>query len=236
MDYIATFLEGVLTFVSPCLLPMLPLYLAYFAGSSGESLEGGAVPVTGGSRPTSTVVVNVLGFIGGFTLVFVALGALAGGLGGVLVRHAPWINVACGLIVIVFGLNFAGVVRIPFLEGTHRLSAKAALVSFPSAILFGIVFSLGWTPCVGAYLGSALALASTQGSVMQGVTLLLAYSAGLGVAFLISALAIDRLSGAFSFIKKNYRIVNRVCGAFLVVMGVLMITGRLTALMSFLNF
>lgn len=143
---------------------------------------------------------------------------------------------ACGLIVIVFGLNFAGVVRIPFLEGTHRLSAKAALVSFPSAILFGIVFSLGWTPCVGAYLGSALALASTQGSVMQGVTLLLAYSAGLGVAFLISALAIDRLSGAFSFIKKNYRIVNRVCGAFLVVMGVLMITGRLTALMSFLNF
>ncbi|AJC12567.1 cytochrome C biogenesis protein ResB [Berryella intestinalis] len=235
MDYIATFLEGILTFVSPCLLPMLPLYLAYFAGSSAESSETGSAASSGASRATKTTVVNALGFILGFTLVFVALGALAGGLGGVLIRHATWVNVICGLIVILFGLNFAGVIRIPFLEGTHRLSTKVTLVSFPSAILFGIVFSLGWTPCVGAYLGSALALASTQGSVMQGITLLLAYSAGLGVPFLISALAIDKLSGAFSFIKRNYRIINLVCGVFLIVMGVLMITGQLTALMSILN-
>lgn len=230
MALLITFLEGVVTFISPCLLPMLPLYLGYFAGSSSTAGQRGA---TDGQRLRTTFV-NALGFICGFTLVFILLGALAGTFGALLAAHRTAFNVICGAIVCIFGLNFAGAIHIPLLDRTLKPTTTVRPEGFFSAMLFGIVFSIGWTPCVGAYLGSALLLASTQGSTLPGVALLLAYSAGLGIPFLISALAIDRLSGAFDAIKRHYREVNIVCGGLLVVIGVLMMTGLLGSLLGML--
>ena len=144
MDYLVTFLEGVVTFVSPCLLPMLPLYLAYFAGETGTAMAEG----DDDGRRTRRTLVSVTGFVVGFTLVFVALGALAGALGGFLVKHAAVVNAVCGVIIILFGLHFAGLLRIPLLDKTLRPNSEVRPTSFFSALLFGVVFAVGWTPCV----------------------------------------------------------------------------------------
>ena len=223
MDYLATFLEGIVTFVSPCLLPMIPLYVAYFAGDANAAVGEG---VSAAARNRRTLV-RVLGFVLGFTLVFIALGALAGTFGRLLSQYGTALNIVCGIVVIVFGLQFAGIVHIPFLEKTFKPQSDVRPQTFVAAVLFGIVFSIGWTPCVGVFLGSALALAAAQASALKGVLLLLCYSLGLAIPFAISAIAIDKVAGAFNFIKKNYKIINLVCGLLLVVMGVLLATGTM---------
>jgi len=222
MEYAVSFLEGMVTFISPCLLPMLPIYLVYFAGN-------------GAGKKTGRTVLNSAGFVLGFTVVFVALGAFAATLGSLVSEHRTVVNIVAGAIVVVFGLNFTGVINIGFLNGTHRLENSVRPMGFFSAALFGMVFAVGWTPCVGAFLGSALLLASQQGSVIKGVLLLLAYSLGLGVPFILSALLIGRLEGAFDFIKKNYKVINIVCGVLLIAVGVLMMTGLLGGLLSSLS-
>lgn len=228
MDYLATFLEGVITFVSPCLLPMLPLFIAYFAGGSGtEAAREGA--------GAAGFAVRIGGFVLGFTIVFVALGATAGALGGLLSRYASVVNVVCGAIVVVFGLYYAGVFKSALLDRTLKPDLDIRPRTFSSSVLFGIVFAVGWTPCVGVFLGSALALAAVSSSMLKGVALLLCYSAGLAVPFVISALAIDRLVGAFDFIKQHYRVLNIVCGVLLVIMGILMMTGQLEAVLRMVS-
>lgn len=219
MQYFISFLEGIITFVSPCLLPMLPIYISYFAGDS--------------ERDTKRVVKNALGFILGFTLVFVLLGALAGSLGTLLQEYSAVVNLVTGLIVIFFGLNFLGVFRVNLFRGTKLGTVEH--LGFFSSLLFGVVFSVGWTPCVGAFLGSALLLATSQGNVLQGVVMLLLYSLGLGVPFFISAVLIDRLKGAFSFIKRHYWVINLVSGGFLVAIGVLMATGLFGKFLALLS-
>lgn len=143
-------------------------------------------------------------------------------------------NLISGLVVIVFGLNFLGVFRLNLFRGGGA-SMNTRELGFFSAVLFGMIFSLGWTPCVGAFLGSALMLASQQGSTLTGTLMLLAYSLGLGVPFLLSAVLIDRLKAAFDWIKHNYQRINAVCGAFLVAVGVLMATGLLERLLGLLS-
>ena len=220
MQYLISFLEGIITFISPCLLPMLPIYVSYFAG--------------GGERSTRKTLTNALGFILGFTVVFVAMGALAGTVGSFLKSHQTAVNIVMGLIVVFFGLNFLGVFHINLFHGSKRLHHTEEM-GFLSAMVFGLIFSLGWTPCVGAFLGSALALASQQGHVLMGMSLLLVYSLGLGVPFLVSALLIDKLKSTFDWVKRHYKIINAVSGGFLILVGILMATGtlgRLLALMS----
>ena len=219
MQYVVSFLEGIITFISPCLLPMLPIYISYFAG--------------GGARSTRKTVSGALGFVLGFTIVFVALGALAGTLGGLLSRYQTAVNIISGLIVIVFGLNFLGVLRLNLFRGTHGGAVKTP--GFFSALVFGIVFSIGWTPCVGAFLGAALMLASQQGQALVGMGMLLSYSLGLGVPFLLSAVLIDKLKSTFDWIKRNYRIINLVSGSLLVVIGILMATGLMGRFLSLLS-
>ena len=219
MQYFISLLEGIVTFISPCLLPMLPIYISYFAGGSESN--------------NKRVVQNALGFILGFTVVFVLLGALAGSFGRLLKEYHTVVNIITGLIVLFFGLHFLGVFKLPLFKGTK--AAKTDNLGFFSSILFGIVFSIGWTPCVGAFLGSALMLATSQGNVAEGVVMLLFYSLGLGIPFFLSALLIDRLKGAFSFIKKHYRIINIVSGVFLVIIGVLMATGLLGRFLTLLS-
>lgn len=222
MTYILSFLEGIITFISPCLLPMLPVYILYFTGGSAEE---------GKSRKT---LINALGFVLGFTLVFVSLGAFMAGLGSLLQRYHIVVNLITGAVVVVFGLNFMGVLNIRFLNGTHKIRREVKDLGFFSAVLFGIIFSIGWTPCVGTFLGSALLMASQQGSVLQGILMLLLYSLGLGIPFLVSALLIDKLKGTFQFIKMHYQTINRICGGLLVFVGIFMMTGLMSRLLGML--
>ena len=220
MQYLISFLEGIITFISPCLLPMLPIYISYFAG--------------GGERSVRRTLVNASGFVLGFTAVFVAMGALAGTLGSLLTRYQTAVNLVSGLIVILFGLEYMGLLKLNLFRGMGR-SLKTGEMGFFSAFVFGLVFSIGWTPCVGAFLGSALMLASQQGHVLEGMGMLLCYSVGLGIPFLFSAVLIDRLKTAFQWIKTHYDIINKVCGAALVLVGIAMATGMLGKLLALLN-
>ncbi|MBQ7305411.1 MAG: sulfite exporter TauE/SafE family protein [Clostridia bacterium] len=220
MQYFISFLEGIITFISPCLLPMIPIYVSYFAG--------------GGQRDWRRSLKCALGFVLGFTVVFMLLGALAGTLGSFLTRYQTAVNLVMGLIVIFFGLHFLGIIKVNLFRGSQR-QVDTSNLGFVSSMVFGMVFSIGWTPCVGAFLGSALALASQQGSVVVGVVMLLCYSLGLGIPFIISALLIDRLKGAFNAIKRHYDVINKVCGALLIVIGVAMATGLLGKLLALLS-
>ena len=220
MQYVISFLEGIITFISPCLLPMLPIYISYFAG--------------GGERTAKKTFSGALGFVLGFTVLFVAMGALAGTLGSFLTRYQTAVNILSGAVVILFGLNFLGVLNINLFQGM-RGGVDTKDMSFFSAVLFGIVFSVGWTPCVGAFLGSALMLASQQGSTMVGMGMLLCYSLGLGVPFLMSAVLIDQMKTAFDFIKRNYDTVNRICGGFLILIGIAMMTGLMGRVLALLS-
>lgn len=220
MQYFIAFLEGIITFISPCLLPMLPIYVSYFAGGS--------------ERSTGKTLKNAFGFVTGFTVLFVAMGALAGTLGSFLTRYQTVVNIITGLIVIFFGLNFLGVFKLNLFKGMKN-SVDVKNLGFFSSMLFGMVFSVGWTPCVGAFLGSALMLASQQGKVLTGVIMLLVYSLGLGIPFIVSALLIDKLKSAFDFIKRNYKIINIVSGTLLVIVGILMMTGLMSRLVAVLT-
>jgi len=213
--YIILFLEGIITFISPCLLPLLPVYVSYYAG--GEAKKG-------------KVLKNSLGFVLGFTVVFVALGAFAGAIGSFFLAHGRIVNLVTGGIVILIGLNFLGVVDLPIFRGRKGLQLAGAggkVLTFPGAVAFGVVFSVAWMPCVSTFLGAALVRASQQGSVIEGMTMLFIFSMGLGLPFIICSLLIDQLKGAFAFIKRNYRFINILAGGLLVVMGILMMMGRL---------
>ena len=220
MQYLLLFLEGIITFISPCLLPMLPVYISYFAANETESRK---------------TLVNSIGFVVGFTIVFTALGAFAGTIGRALMEYSLIFNIVTGAIVIVFGLNFIGLIKIGFLNRTRGMNADVQSLGFFSSILFGLVFSISWTPCVGAFLGAALMKAAFTGSLLQGILMLLIYSLGLGVPFVISAVLIERLKGAFDYVKKHYRIITLVSGLFLIAIGILMATGMMGRFLSLLS-
>ena len=220
MQYLISFLEGIITFISPCLLPMLPIYISYFAG--------------GEERTTAKTLKGAVGFVTGFTIVFVMLGALAGTAGSFLREYQTAVNIISGLIVIIFGLNFLGVFKLNIFKGNQR-SVKTDNMGFFSAMLFGIIFSVGWTPCVGVFLGSALMLASQQGHIAEGMLMLLSYSLGLGIPFILSAVLIDYLKSAFNWIKRNCKIINLISGSLLVIIGIMMATGTLGQLLNLLS-
>lgn len=220
MQYFISFLEGIITFISPCLLPMLPIYISYFAG--------------GGQRSDKKTLTNAMGFVLGFTIVFIMMGALAGSMGAFLRQYQTAVNVVSGLIVILFGLNYLGIIKFNVFKGAKG-SPNTKDLGFVSSFAFGVVFSVGWTPCVGAFLGSALMLASQQGHVLEGMLMLLAYSAGLGIPFVLSAVLIDKLKNAFNWIKANYKVINTVCGILLIIIGLSMATGTMGKLLAVLS-
>lgn len=271
MQYLLTFLEGLASFISPCLLPMIPLYLSYFVGSDDEEENAQTnetadenvvatadenvvatadenvvatadeneekvaenVVATADVQPKKAeqvkkrkingkVIVRALSFVLGFTLMFVFFGGLVGLVGGFLTKYKTVVNIVAGIIVIIFGLSYVGLFNLPFFKGLKK--ARKADTVF-SAFLFGIVFSVGVGPCTGAFLGSALALASTSGTVVKGVLLLLCYSLGLGIPFVLTALLTDKLKRLFTFIKKHYKVIKIVSGSLLIVMGILLAAG-----------
>ena len=212
MEYVITFLEGVVSFISPCMLPLLPLYVSYFA--AGEK------------RGT---LLRAACFVAGFTVVFTVLGVFAGTVGAALARYRQILNVVCGVIVALLGLGYLEVIPLPMFKG---MAAGRKMESAAAAFVFGVVYSVSLTPGVGAFLGSALMLASTAGGAVKGGALLVVYSLGLGVPFLLSAALLQQLKGAFDWVKAHYRIINTVCGVGLMVLGVLMATGLLHRLLT----
>ncbi len=214
MEYVLTFVEGIISFISPCMLPMLPIYVSYFAGNRGEK---------------HNVLVKALCFVLGFTLVFTLLGVFAGAVGAFLARFAVIQNVVCGLIVVLFGLSYLEIIPLAFLKGMRKTSE---ITNALSAFVFGMIYSVSLTPCVGAFLGSALMQAASTGGAFKGAVLLLFYSLGLGIPFVMSAILLDSLSGVFGFIKKHYKIINTVCGIFLIIVGVCMALGVMNKLLS----
>lgn len=214
MQFLITFLEGVISFLSPCMLPMLPVYLSYFAGNADKRHHG---------------LLRASAFVLGFTVVFSLLGLFAGTLSAFLSEYRTAVNIVSGLIVIAFGLSYLEVFRLPFFKGIQK---QHEVNNVFSAFVFGVIYSVSLTPCVGAFLGSALMMASASGTALQGVLLLVTYSLGLGVPFLLSAVLLDTLSGAFQFIKKHYRIVNLVSGLFLILTGICIAMGWMNRLMA----
>ena len=220
MKYFMLFLEGIITFISPCLLPMLPIYISYFSGGKEKSIIRTAF--------------NAFGFVFGFSIMFVLMGVLAGTLGSFLNQYRVAVNIVTGGIVVLFGLSYMGLFELKFLRGINMPIKTEGLSCF-SSVVFGVIFSIGWTPCVGIHLGTALSLAANEGNMVTSAVMLLAYSIGLGIPFIISALLIDRLKKVFNFIKKNYSVVTFVCGAFLIIVGILMMTGLIDRFLGLLN-
>ena len=219
MYYLITFLEGLISFLSPCFLPMLPVYLAYFAGDAQEDAGDGRTLLHAGL------------FVLGFSAVFILLGVGAGTIGALLSRHQTVLNILCGALVVLFGLSYLEILPLPVFRGASTFDRGVSAVN---SLLFGMIFSISLTPCVGAFLGSALALASAQASAAQGALLLFVYSLGMGLPLLLSALLISRLKGAFNIIKQHYTVLNRIAGGFLIVTGILMMCGLLDKLLRLL--
>lgn len=219
-SYILTFIEGILTFISPCILPMLPVYFLYLAGTAEGDTK---------IRPLSKsrLVINSAGFVIGFTLVFVLLGASVTSLGQFLSGHRDLLRKISGITMMLFGLYFMGILKLRFLNIERRFEFKLDKLQFPGSILFGMVFGLGWTPCLGVFLGSALVLASNSESVLQGILLLLIYSAGLGLPFILSSILFDRARDVFKKIQAHTRTINIISGLLLIAAGVLVFTDSL---------
>ncbi len=214
MQYIITFLEGFISFISPCMLPMLPVYISYFAGGKDEKHK---------------TIFKALAFVLGFTVVFTSMGLFAGSLGAFLRQYQTAVNIISGLTVIVFGLSYLEIIKLPFFRGVNKTQRISGVFS---AFMFGLVYSTSLTPCVGAFLGSALMLASSTGGVIKGTLLLLTYSLGLGIPFVFSATFIYRFKGTFDFIKNHYKEINLISGIFLILIGFLMMSGLLNSLLS----
>lgn len=207
MEYLITFLEGIASFISPCILPMLPIYVAYFAG--------------GNAKDERKVLKNSLGFVLGFTVIFVLLGIFAGTLGSFIQKYKLIINIVMGIIVIIFGLNYLGILKIKILNRKNNIEQDKSNLNFLSSILFGIIFAICWSPCVGVYLSSALMLSASYGSVLKGAILLLIFSLGIGLPLVISAVLIKKLENTFLAIKKHYNLINKISGIFLILIGIL---------------
>ena len=214
MRYLITFLEGLISFLSPCMLPMLPVFLSYFAPGGEDSHP--ALP-------------RAAAFVLGFTAVFCALGVFAGSVGMWLSHYRQTVNIVCGAVVILLGMGYMNVIPLPFFKGMQTARPVTGLFS---AFVFGMIYSVSLTPCVGAFLGSALMLASSGGTALLGFSLLLTYSLGLGIPFLLSAVLLEQLRGLFDSVKAHYRVINLVSGLFLTAIGAAMCLGWLDKLLA----
>jgi cytochrome c-type biogenesis protein len=238
---LAAFGAGVLSFISPCVLPLIPGYLSYISGQSLDEMRGTAVPLAAGvavTAPPATrrrVLLSSLAFIVGFSLVFVSLGASASAIGQFMMSRLTLLSRIAGAIIIIFGLHTMGVLRIEWLYQEKRVQTTRRPAGVFGAGLVGIAFAFGWTPCIGPILAGILAVAAAQDTVGHGVRLLGAYSLGLGVPFFAAAVAINRFFDAFARIRKHYHKVELVSGALLVAIGVLIFTNRFTVIAQWLT-
>jgi cytochrome c-type biogenesis protein len=217
-NVVVAFGAGMLSFLSPCVLPLVPGYLSLMSGLSAAELE----------TERARLLRATLLFVAGFTVVFVALGASASAVGQSLQDHQRGLNQAAGVVVIVMGVVLAGVVSPTMLMRERRFHVSPSALGVFAPPVMGMAFAFGWTPCIGLVLGPILTLAATEGTVVRGIVLLTAYSLGLGVPFVLSGLALARLTGAFGWVKRHFRIINAVAGALLVGFGLLLLTDNVS--------
>lgn len=233
--FLAAFVAGLLSFVSPCVLPLIPGYLSYISGLTLDEMEGtGASTIDRGQARRRVVVASIF-FILGFSAVFISFGAAASAFGAFLLDWRRVIGKVAGAIVILFGLHMMGVLRIGWLYSEKRVQVEKKPTSVFGAFFVGLAFAFGWTPCIGPILGGILAIASVQDTVGQGVRLLAIYSLGLGVPFLLTALAINQFFRAFAKIRRHYHAIEVGSGLLLCAIGLLIFTDRFTIIARWLS-
>jgi cytochrome c-type biogenesis protein len=225
------FISGILSFVSPCVLPIIPSYLTYITGVSFKELT----ETHSRSKLRWITVSHSFLFILGFSMVFVLMGASASYLGQLVVQYQVWLMRGGGVLIILLGLHFIGVFNIPFLQMEKRVELKKKPLGYFGSFLVGVVFAAGWTPCVGPILSTILIYASTQKSFSTGVFLLAIYSLGLGVPFLLASIAFNSFLSALEKLRRYMRVVTIVSGLFLITIGILFITDLFARLNAFFN-
>jgi cytochrome c-type biogenesis protein len=219
------FAAGVLSFLSPCVLPLIPSYVGFLTGMTAEELQ----------VRRGTALLHALWFVGGFSLIFIALGASASALGVVLLASQHWIARIGGVLVILFGLYLLGVLRPAFLMRERRVHLARKPLGYLGSSVAGAAFGAAWTPCIGPILGAILTLAATRASVWQGTGLLAVYSLGLAVPFLVTAFALDRFLVWFQRFRRYIVWVERVSGVLLIALGLLLVTDRFTLIAGWLQ-
>jgi cytochrome c-type biogenesis protein len=233
---LAAFGAGLLSFVSPCVLPLIPGYLSYVSGLSLDEMRGtGTAANLDRADTRRRVLVASLAFILGFSLVFISLGATATTIGQFLLQRLPLFGRIAGVVIIIFGLHTMGVLRIEWLYQEKRVQSQRKPAGFLGAMLVGIAFAFGWTPCIGPILAGIFAIAASSDTVGEGVRLLATYSLGLAVPFFATALAINRFFGAMAKIRRHYHKIELVSGALLVAIGLLIFTNKFTVLAQLLQ-
>ena len=224
-SFAIAFIAGLLSFLSPCVLPLIPSYVGFLTGLTLEELE----------VRRGTALLHAIWFVAGFSVVFVALGATASALGVVLLHSQVWIGRIGGAIVILFGLYLLGVLRPAFLMRDRRIELARKPLGYAGSALVGVTFGAAWTPCIGPILGAILTMAAAQASLVLGAGLLTAYALGLAVPFLLAAVALDRFLVWFQKFRPYLVWVERVAGVLLIVLGLLLVTDRFTLLASWLQ-
>ncbi|MFA5143230.1 MAG: cytochrome c biogenesis protein CcdA [Candidatus Omnitrophota bacterium] len=226
ISYAVAFAAGFLTFLSPCLLPVIPSFIAYIAGISLSEMTG---PERQGEARAKTIVHSLL-FIAGFSIVFILLGLTATFIGKALFHYQKAIQIGGGILIVLFGLYLMGILRLDFLGKEVKIGFRSKGASYLGSFLIGVTFAAAWTPCAGPILGSILLLAGTKTSIVEGVRLLSVYSLGIAVPFLITALLINTFIAYFNKLKKLIGAVNMISGIFLVIVGVLITTNYLNVI------
>lgn len=222
-QFLFAFFGGLLSFVSPCVLPLVPAYISYISGISVDQL----VERQRSSETLPLVVVNSIIFVAGFSLVFVLLGASATFLGRLLVGHMGLLRKMAGVVIVFLGLHFVGLLRLGFLNYEKRFHLKTRKATYVQTFFLGIFFALGWTPCIGPILAGILAMAGIQESMKMGILLLFVYAMGLGIPFILTGMATGWSLSVFDRVKKHFRAVEATAGVLLIVMGVLIYMNRL---------
>jgi len=231
VSMITAFLAGVASFISPCVLPLVPGYISFISGVSLDRLRQEQTEST-----RRTVILTSLIFIAGFSTVFILLGASATYTGRFLLQNKILFNRIAGVLIIIFGLHVAGLFQIKFLNYEKRFNLNRKRVGILSAYPMGMAFAAGWTPCIGPILAAILIVASNQDSSLQGILLLGSYSLGLAIPFFLTAVALNSFFGFFSWVKRHYRAIEYASGALLVVLGIMVMTNQFTRLASYFDY
>jgi cytochrome c-type biogenesis protein len=225
------FTAGLLSFVSPCVLPLVPSYITYITGVSFKDLTDQKTK----SRVRWATVLHSILFIAGFSTVFILMGASASYLGQLLIEYQTWIMKVGGVLIIILGIQFTGIINIPFLQMEKRFEMRKKPLGYLGSFLVGVVFAAGWTPCIGPILSTILIYASTAKSFTTGILLLAVYSLGLGIPFFLSSLAFNSFLSAFDKIKRYMRWITLVSGIFLIIIGILILTDTFRIINAFFN-
>jgi cytochrome c-type biogenesis protein len=236
VSLLAAFAGGVFSFISPCVLPLVPGYVSFISGMSFEDMKGiKDVDAAQAAARRRRLLFTSLAFVAGLSLVFIAFGASATALAKLLGRYQPILEKIAGVVVIIFGLHLTGIFRIKWLDMDTRKQTSTRPAGLFGAFVVGVAFALGWTPCIGPILGGILVIAGSKETVSEGVALLAVYSAGLGVPFVLTAVAMDRFFLASARIRRHYLTIERVSGGLLILLGVLILTNQFSIIVRYLD-